>query len=192
MQRLAVGFALCASGLLGTTRPATAQSRTPRAPISGKGSVPHTLAIGPLTMMSASALSTSDSIVALVRAQVGKKYVFGGGSPERGFDCSGLVQYVMSLVDVHLPRTAKAQSLTGVAVPRDTTRLRPGDLLTFGRGKVSHIGIYVGDGRFVHASTAAKRVIEVKLDRPRHPKIKPWHGVRRLVFTDTAAVVTGS
>ncbi|GAC1481581.1 MAG: hypothetical protein NVS1B4_26680 [Gemmatimonadaceae bacterium] len=189
MRKSAVVFVLCAS--VGVAQAAGAQRSDSPLHSTARPRVARTLAVDPLAMMSASALSMSDSIVALVRAQVGKKYVFGGGSPERGFDCSGLVQYVMSLVDVHLPRTAKDQSVSGVAVPRDTTRLRPGDLLTFGRGKVSHIGIYVGDGRFVHASTAARRVIEVRLDRPRSPKIKPWHGVRRLVVTDSASIVTG-
>jgi cell wall-associated NlpC family hydrolase len=59
--------------------------------------------------------------------------------------------------------------------------LKPGDLLTFGRGKrISHIGIYVGEGRMVHASTSKRRVIETRISE-RSPLIRQWKGVRRLV-----------
>jgi cell wall-associated NlpC family hydrolase len=144
----------------------------------------------PLSAFSISALSLRDSIVALVRAQVGRKYKHGGESPRYGFDCSGLVRYVMSALKIDLPRTAKDQARFGLGVPKDTTELKPGDLLTFGYDKkgVSHIGIYVGDGRFVHASSAAGRVIESPLDRPIVRRVKPWRGVRRVLSdADSAA-----
>lgn len=131
-------------------------------------------------------LARIDSAVAVARAQLGSRYRFGAASPRRGFDCSGLVQYIMRALDVELPRVARDQAKTGVPVPRDTAALRPGDLVTFGRkGKVEHIGIYVGSGRFVHASTAAGRVVERPLLRPPARGIKPWIGVRR-VLPDTA------
>lgn len=124
-----------------------------------------------------------DSIVALARAQVGARYVLGGTSPDRGFDCSGLVRYLAQALKLDVPRTANEQSRAGAAVTRDPARLRPGDLLTFGSGKrVSHIGIYVGDGKFIHASTAAGRVVESRVDR-KGLGVKPWRGVRRL-FAD--------
>lgn len=124
-----------------------------------------------------------DSLVSMARAQVGTKYVRGGQSPENGFDCSGLVRYVMAVVRVQLPRTAAQQAIAGASVDRDTTSLQPGDLLTFGKGKrgVSHIGIYVGNGRYVHASSVAGHVIESEIQRPRSPLIKPWRGVRRVL-----------
>ena len=139
----------------------------------------------PLSAFSISALSLRDSIVALVRAQVGRKYKHGGESPRYGFDCSGLVHYVMAALKIDLPRTAKDQAKFGMGLPKDSTQLKPGDLLTFGFEKkgVSHIGIYVGDGRFVHASSAAGRVIESPLDRPIVRRVKPWRGARR-VLTD--------
>ena len=68
----------------------------------------------------------------------------------------------------------------------------PGDLLTFGKGKkgaVSHIGIYVGDGRYVHASSVAGKVIESPLDRPFSPLIKVWRGVRRVLGSDDSTAV---
>lgn len=136
---------------------------------------------GPFTAFSNSAQGLRDSAVARARAQIGKRYRLGGESPERGFDCSGLVRYVMSAVGVQVPRVSWQQAGIGLAVARDTSDLRPGDLLTFGRGKrVSHVGIYVGDGRYVHASSKTGRVMEVPLARSGR-KVKPWLGVRRLV-----------
>jgi cell wall-associated NlpC family hydrolase len=150
----------------------------------------------PFTAWSKSVHGYRDSLVSMARAQVGTKYVTGGQSPESGFDCSGLVRYVMAALKVKLPRTAAEQAVAGAAVDKDTTRLRPGDLLTFGKGKrgVSHIGIYVGNGRYVHASSVAGQVIESDIQRPRSPLIKPWRGVRRVVAgsekSDTSAVRT--
>jgi cell wall-associated NlpC family hydrolase len=143
----------------------------------------------PFAAWSASVHSVRDSLVAVARAQVGTKYVRGGNSPEGGFDCSGLVRYVMAALKVNLPRTARQQATSGLAVVRDTTRLRPGDLLTFGKGKrgqVSHIGIYIGGGKYVHASSVAGRVIESDIGRKSSPLIKAWRGVRRVVSGSAA------
>jgi len=147
----------------------------------------------PFAVISNSAQTLRDSIVAMARAQIGTRYKFGGGSPEKGFDCSGLVQFVMSALNLDVPRTAKQQAKAGLAVIRDTSRLLPGDLLTFGKGKkgaVSHVGIYVGDGRFVQASSAAGRVIESPLDRPASPRIKIWRGVRRILLIGDSTSAT--
>lgn len=136
----------------------------------------------PFESFNESARSLRDSIVALARAQIGKRYVYGGESPSRGFDCSGLVQYIAAALHIRLPRTARQQAHVGESIPPDTSRLLPGDLLTFGNGKtITHIGIYVGDGRMIHASTAAGKVIETKLLRPPGRGIKPWRGARRLL-----------
>jgi len=149
-----------------------------------------------LAGMSASASSLRDSIVALARAQIGTRYRHGGETPQRGFDCSGLIQYVMARFSMMLPRTAKAQAKAGIPVERDTSLLRPGDLLTFAssdRASISHIGIYVGGGHFVHASSVAGRVIESPLNRAPAPKIKIWRGVARVLqlpdSTSPAAVL---
>lgn len=135
------------------------------------------------------ALALRDSLVSLARAQLGRRYRYGGETPERGFDCSGLVQYILAAFDVRVPRTAARQAGVGLEVVRDTSRLRPGDLLTFGDGRrIEHIAIYVGDGRMVHASSAARRVVETPVDRAPRGLIKPWRGVRRIVFAaDSAA-----
>ena len=140
----------------------------------------------PFTAFSNSVHSFRDSLATIARAQVGTKYVTGGQSPEGGFDCSGLIKYVMAGLHVHLPRTAAQQATSGLAIQRDRSRLRPGDLLTFGNGArgVSHIGIYVGNGRFVHASSVAGRVIESDVERPSSSLIRKWRGVRRVVATE--------
>jgi cell wall-associated NlpC family hydrolase len=138
----------------------------------------------PFTAWSESVHSFRDSLVSVARAQIGTRYVLGGTTPS-GFDCSGLVRYVMAALKVELPRTAAQQAQTGLEIDRDRTNLRPGDLLTFGKkGKtdVSHIGIYVGNGRYIHASSVAGRVIESDLSRTGSPLIKAWRGVRRMVI----------
>lgn len=138
-----------------------------------------------------SARSLRDSLVALARAQIGRRYRLGGASPEHGFDCSGLVRYVMAALQIALPRTAKDQARSGTTVARDTNQLRPGDLVTFGSARrISHIGIYVGDGRFVQASSKAGRVIETPLNRRLVRGVKPWRGVRRVMPPGDSTMVT--
>lgn len=145
----------------------------------------------PFASFSNSAQALRDSIVLTARAQIGKRYKFGGQTPERGFDCSGLVAYVMSALNLAVPRTAKQQAKQGLALTRDTSVLLPGDLLTFAKPKkgVSHVGIYVGDGKYVHASSVAGKVIESNIDRPFSPLIKAWRGARRLLSADDTAIV---
>jgi cell wall-associated NlpC family hydrolase len=136
----------------------------------------------PFSALSGGAQRLRDSVVAMARGQVGRRYVLGGQSPETGFDCSGLVRYLMAALNVQLPRTAHQQSARGREVARDTTQLRPGDLITFGsRKRISHIGIYVGEGRYVHASSVAGRVIESPLARRKVARAKPWAGARRVL-----------
>lgn len=126
-----------------------------------------------------------DSVVALARQQLGRRYVFGGTSP-RGFDCSGFTQYLARAFGVDLPRTAAQQARVGQEIPRDRSLLRPGDLLTFGRGsRVTHIGVYVGNGRYVHASSGRGQITESSLDRPQSALVRAWMGVRRVIGTDT-------
>ena len=84
---------------------------------------------------------------------IGVPYVFGGTSPY-GFDCSGYVQYVFAKAGISLPRTADVQYEVGT--PISTTELVPGDLVFFSTYTygASHVGIYVGDGNFIHASSS--------------------------------------
>jgi cell wall-associated NlpC family hydrolase len=149
--------------------------------------VGHAQAAKPFEELSNSARGIRDSLVQMARAQIGKRYRTGGVSPEKGFDCSGLVQYVLAGLNLRVPRTARQQAAVGLPLTRDTSRLLPGDLLTFSKGtkgRVSHVGIYVGDGRYVHASSVAGKVIESSIDRPFSPLIKAWHGARRILSLD--------
>lgn len=172
-------------GLLAVGPALHAQAPHPRVAAPAPLALPRAPLPRPFAKFSMSMESLRDSIVvSLARSQIGTRYVLGGTSPRSGFDCSGLVRYVMAAMQVSLPRTASQQGQMGLALGRDTTRLRPGDLLTFSRtrdGSVSHIGIYIGNGHYVHASSVAGRVIESALDRPASPLIKKWKGTRRVV-----------
>jgi cell wall-associated NlpC family hydrolase len=130
-----------------------------------------------------------DSIVRIATAQLGAPYVLGGTTPKRGFDCSGLVRFVYTHVNIAPPRTAQQQARLGAAVGREL--LRPGDLLTFGADSVTHIGIYIGDGRFVHASSVAGRVIVSQVDRRPAKDIKPLAGARRVLTVADAREGSG-
>lgn len=94
---------------------------------------------------------------------VGTPYRWGGNTPQGGFDCSGLIGYVYrSRVGVAPPRTVAQLAAFGAAVDADDRR--SGDLVLFGRGRPTHAGIYVGDGRFVHAPSAGGEVRVDPLD----------------------------
>lgn len=121
-----------------------------------------------------------DSLVRLTREQVGLRYKHGAKSPGKAFDCSGLVQWVMARFNLDVPRTSREQSKLGLEVPKDPSQLRPGDLLFFGKGKtVNHVGIYVGEGKYVHAANRRKGVIESSLPTGRWAT-SWWKGVRRV------------
>jgi cell wall-associated NlpC family hydrolase len=133
-----------------------------------------------------------DSVVRLARAQLGRRYIFGGTTPA-GFDCSGFLKYLMRASGYELPRTAAEQAQAGREVPRDPSQLRPGDILTFGRGgRVTHVGMYVGNGRFIHASTGSHQIVEAQLDRPTSSLVRAWYGVRRLLADDDTATAVAA
>ena len=97
---------------------------------------------------------------------VGKPYRYGGASPSTGFDCSGLVQWSYAQAGRKLPRSTDDQR--AVAHRIKVSELRPGDLIFFDQEgkKNSHVGIYLGDGRFVHAPSSGKHVRSDRLDAP--------------------------
>src|SRR5690606_23153054 len=98
-------------------------------------------------------------------ALLGTPYRWGGSSPERGFDCSGLVGYVYrTTLGIDLPRISRDQARTGEQVA-DRAAMAAGDLVFFGRrGRVDHVGIYIGEGKFVHAPSRGKDVMVSSLD----------------------------
>jgi cell wall-associated NlpC family hydrolase len=112
---------------------------------------------------------------------IGVKYKWGGNNPEAGLDCSGLVSHVFNQVaGIVLPRDSRAMSKVGAAV--DKTELQPGDLVFFNtrRSPFSHVGIYIGEDRFVHAPRRGREV-EISEMRDRYWQ-KRFNGARRVNF----------
>lgn len=105
---------------------------------------------------------TSSSLVKTVLQRafslLGTPYRWGGSSPESGFDCSGLVGYVFRTIGIDLPRVSRAMADEGTKVAsRDA--LAEGDLVFFGkRGHIDHVGIYIGEGNFLHAPRTGRDV----------------------------------
>ncbi len=112
---------------------------------------------------------------------VGTPYRYGGNTPEAGFDCSGLVGYVFQdMLALRLPRTTR--ELAGLQGPRiPAGQLAGGDLVFFSASgdQVTHVGIYVGDGRFVHAPSTGGTVRLDRLDA--HWWRDHYSGARRLL-----------
>ncbi|TMH98256.1 MAG: NlpC/P60 family protein [Betaproteobacteria bacterium] len=97
---------------------------------------------------------------------VGKPYRFGGSTPAKGFDCSGLVQYSFRQAGVALPRDTEQQRRASAGIR--VSSLRRGDLVFFNEGwrRNSHVGIYLGSGKFVHAPSSGGHVRTESLDSP--------------------------
>lgn len=126
--------------------------------------MPATTEIGVPPAVSAVAETLGERLSQLARAQLGQPYRYGGDGPG-GFDCSGLALYVHGQLGVGLPRTAIEQRQQ--SLPLDRSELQPGDLVFFTLGRrllVDHVGIYVGEGRFIHAPRAGSPVRLSSLD----------------------------
>jgi cell wall-associated NlpC family hydrolase len=98
----------------------------------------------------------------LAASLVGTPYRYGGAAPD-GFDCSGLVWYVYQNFGVSMPRTAAEQR--AATTPVTVEELQPGDLVFF-QTPADHVGIYVGDGEFIHAPSSGKSVERSRLHSP--------------------------
>ena len=108
-----------------------------------------------------------EKIVDAARSMIGVPYQYGGESPADGFDCSGLVQYAYRRAGYQLPRTTGQQYRHVQPIP--SRFLRPGDLVFFSNKYdrfVSHVGIYLGDNRFIHAPSSGKTVSVASLRDP--------------------------
>ena len=124
-------------------------------------------------------------VVRTAREFMGRPYKLGGtGVMGGGFDCSGLIQYAYLAHGLQLPRRSVEQARAGRPVGKDPGRLEPGDILTFanhGRG-VTHVGMYVGEGRFIHSSSKGVRESVLSVDDPDGRWwLRRWVGVRRVL-----------
>ena len=120
---------------------------------------------------------------------LGIRYRFGGNSPETGLDCSGLVQNVFrNALGLDLPRTARDMARLGDKVGMDD--LKPGDLVFFNtmRRAFSHVGIYMGEGRFLHAPSSGGKVRIEEMDTTYWTK--RFNGARRLLPDAEASLPT--
>jgi cell wall-associated NlpC family hydrolase len=108
-------------------------------------------------------VTTGDKVVLTAKKYIGTPYRYGGESPKSGFDCSGLTYYVYKRYGYKLPRRAKDQMKIGRQVGR--RELRPGDLVFFKRYGDYHVGLYAGNGKFIHAPRSGKRVQTESLNK---------------------------
>ena len=144
--------------LLGLAALATGCAGTPQQPVArnaGRISVEPRVAD----------TSVGGAIADLAMGMVGTRYRFGGADPTEGFDCSGLVFYAYGQAGYRVPRTSQElfRAVRKIAVGAAD----PGDLMFFqDQAKLSHVGIYVGDGQFVHAPASGGTVAIADLGQP--------------------------
>ena len=118
----------------------------------------------------------SGEIASHAQKALGSRYKSGGEKPG-AFDCSGLVQWAAEKSGIKLPRTAREQIMNGLSV-LSSDELKPGDILAFKPKRGYHVGIYMGDGKFIHSSSRYNRVKYSSLDNPYFRKI--YMGARRI------------
>lgn len=129
--------------------------------VGGKstGIAPSASALNGSTGSGTGSNSVRQQVIATSKQYIGVPYVWGGSSPS-GFDCSGLVQYAFNRHGITLPRTTKQQWTVGTEISKSA--LQPGDLVFFANtytSGISHVGIYVGDNQFIHASSSKGVII---------------------------------
>lgn len=125
-----------------------------------------------------SSSSKADSIIATAKKYIGVPYKWAGSTPS-GFDCSGFVQYVFKAHGISLNRTAASQYKHGTFVSK--SNLQPGDLVFFQntyKAGISHVGIYIGDGKFIHSSSS-KGVVISNLSSSYY--VSHYYGARRIL-----------
>ena len=144
-----------------------------------------TTALPATPRVATSASEVADSVIATATQVMGRPYKYGGtGGEGGGFDCSGLIQYSYGHHGITLPRTSAEQARAGRKVRKDQKALVPGDLLTFSNrgGPVTHVGLYIGEGRFIHSATRGVQVSVLSGDDPYGRWwYARWVGVRRIL-----------
>lgn len=122
----------------------------------------------PARAPSAASAGTANDVLFRAIALVGTPYRWGGNTPESGFDCSGLVDYIYrNAADILLPHSSREMAAMDAHKVKRMTDLASGDLVFFGSGRsISHVGVYVGKGRFVHAPNSGGTVRLDDIDGP--------------------------
>jgi hypothetical protein len=125
------------------------------------------------------------NVVNTALEEMGQPYLWGGtGNGSGGFDCSGLIQYAYGRYSISIPRTSIGQSGAGIAIRRDPEALLPGDILVFSEhgDQPTHVGLYVGDGKFIHSASRGVRLSRLSEDDVEgRGWLRRWIGVRRIV-----------
>ncbi|HUK42323.1 MAG TPA: C40 family peptidase [Candidatus Acidoferrales bacterium] len=118
-------------------------------------------------------------LVKMARRFLGLPYIWGGMSERRGADCSGLVKIIFGKLRIQLPRTSREQIASGESISADS--LKAGDLVFFSSDGTTpnHVGVYLGENRFLHAEKRAGRVIVTDLNQPWY--VKHFLGARRVL-----------
>lgn len=140
--------------------PGTAPPASARLPAAAVTEPPPTVAEPASAAEAPSAVRVADEVVRIALDAVGTPYVWGGEGDD-GFDCSGLIQFAYGELGIRLPRVSSDQLQAGSPVPADFPLLEPGDVLGFAddpAGAADHVGLYLGDGRFLHSSSTGVRV----------------------------------
>ncbi|WP_266169606.1 C40 family peptidase [Dyella subtropica] len=143
-------------------------SSAPRRPPSTDKNSNSSLANLPARAPSEANTGTANDVLFRAIALVGTPYRWGGNTPDGGFDCSGLVDYIYrQAAGLQLPRTSREMSAMDGRKVSQMTELASGDLVFFGsRSGISHVGVYVGKGRFVHAPNSGGTVRLDDIDGP--------------------------
>lgn len=113
----------------------------------------------------------ADEIISYAKEFLGTKYIYGSMNPNKGFDCSGFVNYVMNNFDISLNRSSAYMASDGVGV--DRSELQKCDLVFFatsGGNRISHVGMYIGNGQFIHASSQGEGVMITNLSEQYYSK----------------------
>ncbi|HET7603692.1 MAG TPA: C40 family peptidase [Gemmatimonadales bacterium] len=200
-QRSGVEFGLRLATLFGGSSSARTSSVSRRAPAPAEPpAATEGESAGSPPLMTASELSSSErgaviarsdadsllaDVIQIAERQMGTPYQYGGtGRGDDGFDCSGLIQYAYAQAGITLPRQSRDQARIGTAVTRTEGSLRPGDILTFAQNgrRVTHVGLYIGDGRFIHSASKGVQISTLGTSDPNGRWwYQRWVGVRRVV-----------
>ena len=175
LRQFAAAIALIAAALLSASPAARADDALP-----GAGAAPAEPVASDVTNVATGAWHAAQDLTTRALDLLGIRYKWGGTTPKSGLDCSGLVQFVFQEVTgVTLPRSARELSRIGESVARDD--LKPGDLVFFNtrRFAYSHVGIYLGDNRFIHAPRRGREVEVATIDAAYWAK--HFIGARRLM-----------